>query len=419
MSDHQHPRPARRTRPRRTGPSPLHLVPTRSATPNIGAPPGSPPADAASLLGASATTAVADLMVALSFAFTGGWLPGDLVALLARTRSAIAQGTVLLDLAALAVVHQQAADQEPPPEWVRHLAASHRRLAASGFDLARADAVDIAPGRPAHPDIGLVARALLDEAGTDAGRRAVTVLERWLWHVPLVATLAPPPGHWPPARDGLDAAGLALLGAEEPPLPEVLLLRLLLDRPYVAPRLRLLQGIAVVGGCLTLPEPAIDGVVVVGLTPAVDRVGRLYRLVEQRAFGALATTATVGPARSFRTSFLLGFARTVAEQLTAEARARQVPGPSLFGIGPSVVDGFDPVRDLACIALSTGLTPPRRRATARSGPGWAAGIEAAHAAPVTDLLTRCLPAPFPTSPAPTDRPAAGGAHTASGNDEWG
>ena len=190
------------------------------------------------------------------------------------------------------------------------------------------------------------------------------------------------------ARHSIDAA-LAAAGEARTGRPDQL--RLVVENPYVSPKVHLLSAVARANRCEAVWMKHEGVAVVFGYPVDLEAVELLFTsLLVQATTAALAAGSKTDAwgrsrTRSFRTSFLLSFAVRIGERL-AEATAGAVEevaaegGTAAAGLLPVLADRTEAVlaaRDEAFPRLRTART------SVSNGQGWQAGRDAAERASLT------------------------------------
>lgn len=375
-----------------------------------------------------AVAATTDLLVAVSFAITGGWLPDDLGRWLQRADLGVGLDTasLLVDLAVLAAVRQQATGQRPPAAWARQLDRRDELLA----------------GRPDEP-----ADALHEVVRTDPDLAGMVA--RLVWRLPAVQPIAPLPGQWPPA-DSAAAAGvgggagagaaahrtsgvdervlhrvrallakaertdfpeeataftakaqelitrhaidLALLRAGDAaagsagPLGHVSARRIPLDAPYATAKHVLLDAIGRANGCAVIAQGRTGFAAVIGDEPSLDAVELLFTSLLVQATSAMvaagdATAHRANRTAAFRRAFLVAFGQRIGERLEAARAATVDAAGHADRLLPVLADA-----DAAVQAVTDELFPHLTDQATRvsDGRGWDAGRAAAERADLGD-----------------------------------
>ncbi|RFU18956.1 DUF2786 domain-containing protein [Geodermatophilus marinus] len=359
---------------------------------------------------AGAATGV--LLTVLEEAFERGWQPADVVHAVGREASARSAPLAV----ALIAEHARAsgAERRAPEGWVEQL----RELGA------------LSPGEPAV----VAAWHRAHRRPAREAWRVVLLLAaslRWLARIDL---LMPPPSRWgPPGSRPAPGAGsapddsrvlrrirgllakaestefpdeaealtakaqelmtrhavdAALLGAGPSPSPEadVGTRRVHVAEPYVRARMHLLAAVAEANDVRLVWYERLGIANLVGARPDLDAVELLFTsLLLQVAQGLSAAErgAARGPAsRSFRRSFLLGYAARIGERLQAARRRATAEAAAEHGVDLlPVLRGRQEAVEARAAELFPRVRSRRSRASVDAG-GWFAGRAAAECADV-------------------------------------
>lgn len=187
-------------------------------------------------------------------------------------------------------------------------------------------------------------------------------------------------------RYRIDSAMLEVSGARTTEGPAGR--RIGVETPYESAKVTLLCAVAQANGCRTVWHKSLSFCTLVGTSADLDLVERLFTsLLLQAAtavshLGARSETGSHARSRSFKRSFLTGYAVRIGERLTEASRsevqeAGARPGgaelvPLLAARGREV--------DRAVETLFPSLRPARSRVSSLDADGWASGRGAADAA---------------------------------------
>jgi len=185
------------------------------------------------------------------------------------------------------------------------------------------------------------------------------------------------------ARHSLDQA---LLAASSGARPDPSAARIWLDDPYADAKSYLVSGVARANRCECVWDPSLGCSTLFGFPHDLDAVELLYASLLAQATGAMARHGSVrdeagrSRTRSFRRSFLLGFAQRISERLRAATASQEhdvsiTSGGTLLPVLASRHEQVEAAQHSAFPHLNF-----RSRAAVSNGAGWVAGKVAADLA---------------------------------------